>query len=333
MKLPKISIVIPVYNVEEYIVECLQSVMRQTYAGPIECIIVDDCGKDNSIAITERLIAEYKGAISFHVLHHEHNRGLSAARNTGTEVASGDYVYYLDSDDYISDDSIESLVAPLKEQSFDMVVGDYLAFGGYWDTAALYSESGIVLGKNEIFETLCYKSIYVMAWNKLVSLSTLRKYNVHFIESILHEDEPWTFELSTLLESIYVVKKPTYFYRIRSNSIVGMCKSKEKAHQEYLSYQQIIESILKCAKQKQVSGEAFEELVHYLVNTMIYIGFDNNISIRDSYFKIRKLYDKPCGVSLLYRNKRIFKKRLHWYLPKHLAYLYLKQKYIRNNRR
>lgn len=96
IKQPKISIIIPVYNVAEYITECLQSVIRQTYQGEIECIIVEDCGTDNSIAVAERLIAEYRGSIEFRILHHERNRGLSAARNTGTDAATGDYIYYLD---------------------------------------------------------------------------------------------------------------------------------------------------------------------------------------------------------------------------------------------
>ena len=76
IKPPKISIIIPIYNVEEYITECLQSVMRQTYKGHIECILVDDCGKDNSISVAEHLIADYKGQIEFRILHHERNRGL-----------------------------------------------------------------------------------------------------------------------------------------------------------------------------------------------------------------------------------------------------------------
>ena len=123
-KLPKISIIIPIYNVAEYITECLQSVMRQTYKGEIECILVDDCGKDKSISVAEQLISDYKGQIEFRILHHEHNRGLSAARNTGTDAATGDYIYYLDSDDYISDDCIEVLTQPLEVCEYDMVLGD-----------------------------------------------------------------------------------------------------------------------------------------------------------------------------------------------------------------
>ena len=75
--------------------------MRQTYQGAMECLIVDDCGTDDSMAIAERTIATYEGPIVFQVLHHERNRGLSAARNTGTLAAKGDYLYYLDSDDEI----------------------------------------------------------------------------------------------------------------------------------------------------------------------------------------------------------------------------------------
>ena len=94
MNQPSISIIVPVYNVEPYVEECIHSVMRQTYTGPMECIVVDDCGTDNSMAVVEGLIANYKGPISFKVLHHKHNRGLSAARNTGMDAATGDYYFF-----------------------------------------------------------------------------------------------------------------------------------------------------------------------------------------------------------------------------------------------
>ena len=73
MNQPKISIIIPVYNVEPYIDECLHSVMRQTYKGPMECLVVDDCGTDKSMDVAERLIAEYDGTIEFRVFRHEKN--------------------------------------------------------------------------------------------------------------------------------------------------------------------------------------------------------------------------------------------------------------------
>ena len=90
----KISIIVPVYNVEPYIRECFSSIATQTYKGKIECIFVDDCGQDKSVEILEELIADYHGSISFSIIHHEHNKGLSGARNTGICHATGDYLYF-----------------------------------------------------------------------------------------------------------------------------------------------------------------------------------------------------------------------------------------------
>ena len=107
----RISIIIPVYNVELYVEECLQSVANQTMTEGIECIIVDDRGQDNSMDIVRHFVDDYQGAISFHILKHEKNGGLSAARNTGIEAATGEYVYFLDSDDYLVPSAIETLIS------------------------------------------------------------------------------------------------------------------------------------------------------------------------------------------------------------------------------
>lgn len=120
-----VSVIIPVYQVSAYIERCLLSVMNQTFQN-IECIIVDDCSPDDSIDKCERLISSYNGPISFKILHHERNRGLSAARNTGTDAASGEYIFYLDSDDEITSDCIEILVAIVKNHPVvDVVIGNY----------------------------------------------------------------------------------------------------------------------------------------------------------------------------------------------------------------
>ena len=98
----KVSIIIPVYNVSAYIERCVKSVMKQTYSGDIECILVNDATPDDSIDIAKRLIADYNGPIQFRILNHEHNKGFSATRNTGIDAATGDYLYFFDSDDEIT---------------------------------------------------------------------------------------------------------------------------------------------------------------------------------------------------------------------------------------
>ena len=83
----KISIIVPAYNVEQYIFECLNSVAFQTFNGVIECLVIDDCGQDKSINVAENFIDMYEGKVEFRIIHREKNGGLSAARNTGLKEA------------------------------------------------------------------------------------------------------------------------------------------------------------------------------------------------------------------------------------------------------
>lgn len=231
--LPKISIIIPVYNVEPYIAECLQSVMRQTYTGEIECVLVDDCGTDKSIEVAEQIIEDYnianqkskiKNPISFRILHHDHNRGLSAARNTGTDAATGDYIYYLDSDDYINDDCIEVLTQPLQEYDYDMVIGDARRF--YDNTGApsipLCGETTAVLSQSEIFAKhyIAKRKIDLVAWNKLIKRCMYIKHDLSFLEGQLEEDELFTYKYCCCIQTMCIQNRITYFYRIRDNSII-----------------------------------------------------------------------------------------------------------------
>jgi len=235
---PRISVIIPFYNVELYIEYCLQSVMQQTYPGSLECILVDDCGTDKSVAIAEELIAGYKGSIEFKVLHHEHNRGLSAARNTGMDASTGDYVYFLDSDDWISEDCIEKLTEPIQQERFDIVVGGYEMVG----TLPYFLELSLPEGRyheSGISKTFCNQGVYVMAWNKLYCKEFLQKNHLCFEESKVHEDEILAFELSCIEKSFYVIKSVTYYYRIRENSIVTSDDSMKKI----LGYLGVLQSV------------------------------------------------------------------------------------------
>ena len=128
----KVSIIIPVYNVELYILKCLESVAAQTMSEGVECILVDDCGKDNSVRIAEDFIRCYQGNIEFVLLHHEHNGGLSAARNTGVRAAKGEYVYFLDSDDEIMPNCMELLYSRVEKYgTVDLVVSPLCEERGY----------------------------------------------------------------------------------------------------------------------------------------------------------------------------------------------------------
>ena len=111
-----VSIIIPIYNVEKYVAECLNSVISQTYDhSKIECILVDDCTPDKSMDVVNKIIGEYNGEMTFITRRHKENKGLSAARNTGISIATGEYLYFLDSDDYIYPNSLELLMEGVEK--------------------------------------------------------------------------------------------------------------------------------------------------------------------------------------------------------------------------
>lgn len=217
----KVTIVIPLYQVEDYIEPCLRSVANQTYTGPIECIIVDDCGTDTSCQIVEKFISDYKGNIDFILLHHDHNRGLSAARNTGMDHASGEYIYFLDSDDEITPDCIEKLTKPLESYRYDFVIADFSIVGGYPITTYLKARGEY---KSGIKEAYYRKEWNVNAWNKLCNLDFLKRVALTFKEGIIHEDVLWSFYLANYAQSMYALTEKTYIYKLRESSIMGQMK-------------------------------------------------------------------------------------------------------------
>lgn len=222
----KISIIIPVYNVAPYIQACLKSVKSQTYKN-IEVIFVDDCGTDNSIALATEFLAGCKG-INYQILHHAQNGGLSAARNTGLKAAKGEYVYFLDSDDVLTEDALGKLMKPLEDQHYDLVVGDYVTYPNPVTSSMLVLPEGPVMGQKNILRTYAQGLWYVMAWNKLCSREFLMENNLFFEEGLLHEDVIWTFKVACKAASMYVVKQPTYIYSIREASIMtGMSIDKD----------------------------------------------------------------------------------------------------------
>ena len=226
----KVSIIIPVYNVEPYVERCLQSVMLQTYNDLIECLIVDDCGTDRSMDVVERIVDAYHGPIRFKIIHHERNRGLSAARNTGMAAATGDYLFFLDSDDEISVNCIEKLTSPLKEEQFDLVVGNIRTIGDEKVRLAvnLKLSDGFVLYGEQVLETY-RKGWNMIAPNKLYRTAFIREHGLQFKEGLIHEDELWSFQVACLAQSLRAVNQLTYIYYIRDNSITTSMNAKRNS--------------------------------------------------------------------------------------------------------
>ena len=219
-----ISLVIPVYKVSRYVERCLKTVMSQT-CDDFECILVDDASPDDSIAKCERMIASYEGNIRFRILHHERNRGLSAARNTGMDAATGDYILFVDSDDMITDDCVEKLMAPVQaDPSVEMV---YAASMRFSDNGQMDQSKNFARERAEFRTQREVRDFYLdpagpfihAAWNKLTCRDFIKRHGLRFIEGQLWEDALWTFFEMKHLSHLVFLPSVTYFYFRRSDSI------------------------------------------------------------------------------------------------------------------
>lgn len=237
-----VSIIIPIYNVERYIEECLNSIFSQTVEDGIECILVDDCGQDNSVSIAKECISKYKGDISFSFLHHDHNKGLSAARNTGAKNARGKYLLFVDSDDKLYPHTIESMWSlAVKYPGVELVQG---------------SENNIFkLNKRRLPEysdnvewvrkAFCTGLITDAAWNRLVLKDFFFEHDVQFAEGYIQEDTLWSFQLQKYITSIAFCFENTYFYRFNPDGIMQSASKEKTARQFSLVYNIIYSSLCK----------------------------------------------------------------------------------------
>ena len=224
----KVSIIIPVYNVAPYIERCLQSVVSQTYHD-IECILVDDCGTDESCRIARSFIDEYKGIISFTFVTHHKNQGLAAARNTGIKNATGDYLYFLDSDDTITPDCIDTLIGLFKKYpDIDFAQGNYLnndhAFGHY----SFSEDVPTYVNTHSKIEDLMLCNIVTSSCNRLLSRDFILNNQLFFPIGLLHEDLYWIYFTTKHTKAAAFIPKGLYIYYQNEDSIVTSTSNKTR---------------------------------------------------------------------------------------------------------
>lgn len=215
MKNIKLSIVLPVYQVEKYIADCLQSIL-QIKSISYEIIIVDDGSTDKSIEIAKSILAG-KNNVKF---LSQSNQGLSAARNTGLKAASGEYIWFVDSDDMIDSHGIELVLT--KDTDTDIIINNFTKVktqSSQVYTSTL-STNNIYTGA-ECLEKYYLRQILTVVWRNLYRREFLLENNLLFFEGILYEDVEWSPRTIFKAKSIKYTNINTYYYRTRSNSIVN----------------------------------------------------------------------------------------------------------------
>lgn len=215
----KISVIIPVYNVEKYLCACVNSVINQTYKN-LEIILVDDGSTDSSGAICD----EYALKDERIKVYHKSNGGLSSARNYGLDRMSGDYVFFLDSDDFISLQCLEKMLEVSIEQNADIVSSLNKRFATESDliTQNAVKKEIVVYSSKQTLENTFKKTenFFVVSWAKLYKYKTFD--NLRFTEGVIHEDEFICHRLYGQINKFVLLKEELYFYRENPCSITGV---------------------------------------------------------------------------------------------------------------
>ncbi len=247
--MPKVSIILPVYNVEKYILTCVMSIVQQSYKN-IEIIIVDDCGIDNSMKIIEEYLNTLHTKDFIHIIRHEFNKGVSAARNTGINHATGEFIFFIDSDDYISFNCIESFIRIAKKHPIVDIIFGSAEYAPYkWKDSIIAVNSDYFPEFVQDTNWICKhffkkKQIFpITAWNKLINKNYIIKNNLFFKEAIIYEDNLWNWRIGNTVKSIAFNKNITYYYRYVSNSIVNKPYNKKNMESETIIIREMSKSI------------------------------------------------------------------------------------------
>lgn len=218
MKKRLISVIIPVYNVEDFLPRCIDSAIKQTYEN-LEIFLVDDGSTDAS----GRICDEYKKKDNRIKVIHKRNGGLSDARNVAIDSMKGDYVFFLDSDDYMSEETISLLYKCMIDNEADIVTTQYIEFSGedYIESdRAIVSKDCITLSNKDALENLMYqKDCKTSAWGKLYKASLFD--NIRYPKGKICEDLPTTYLLFAKASKICLGIGKLYYYNQRQGSIIN----------------------------------------------------------------------------------------------------------------
>ena len=212
----KFSIIVPIYNISSYIDQCVESIAKQTYKD-IEIILVNDGSTDDSLTI----LKEWRKLDERIKIINKSNGGLSSARNAGLACANGEYIVYIDGDDWVSHDFLSSIVNYIEKKGiFDLICFDYWSYFGPHDMKKVSHNSSIEMADGiTFFENSQFK---FTAWSKVYRKAYLDSMNLLFLEGRLHEDISYTVPLCVCARKVGWVNRPLYYYRQnRKNSIMA----------------------------------------------------------------------------------------------------------------
>ena len=280
---PLISIIVPCYNVQEYINECVKSLLDQDYPN-LEILLIDDGSTDG----TGNLAKEFAAKNANVIYHRQENGGLSCARNTGIDLSKGEYIAFVDSDDYVKRDYISKLYNALNNSDADISACGYSKFGAEEETVTFDTDK--LISSHEAMRILgdIYPKenvLLVIACNKLFKKSLFDNYR--FSLNKIHEDEFAAHRLLGAADSIMLVSDSLYLYRIRENSITGGANYQSIKHMDYID---ALYDRLLCMNQMMFNDLFIFALYTYFegIKHLMSVYDDENIRKYKLYSQFRK---------------------------------------------
>lgn len=265
-----VSVIVPVYKVPEYLDRCVESIRNQTYTD-LEIILVDDGSPDDC----PQMCDAYAKKDERIVVIHQSNGGLSAARNAGLKNCKGEYIIYVDSDDYIKDDMIETLVAGIENYDADIAISTYYLSVGE-KQEALRLSGKVFVGKTEDMIEIIYSNGLWQAWAKLIKRDIALA--CPFIDRLIYEDYENTPRLLVHSSRIVVFMDGRYIYTVRNNSIMG-----ERQKATSVDFARITKNTIELYNREPYRDNIKEFMLSFLFKQLVYnyhttIRYDNSVN-------------------------------------------------------
>ena len=282
--MPKVSVIVPIYNVEKYLEKCINSLLSQTLED-IQIILVNDGSKDNSGNIAREYEKNNKNRI---IYVEKENGGLSDARNYGLKYATGDFIAFLDSDDYIEKNAYEEMYNKAIEENADYVECDFI-----WEFPNKIRVDKQYPYKNKK-EMLSF--VRVVAWNKLIKRQLITDNNLEFPKGLRYEDVEFTYKLIPFINKFAYVDKPFIHYVQREGSIANV--QNERTAEIFT----VLDNVIEFYKKNNIYEEYRNELEYNYARYLLCSSLKRMCKIKDKTIREKLLTESWERLNLNFPN-------------------------------
>lgn len=276
--MPLVTIIIPVYNTQKYLKKCLDSVVNQTYKN-IEIILINDASSDNSLFIMEEYKKNFK---KIKLVNKLKNTGLSDSRNIGLEYANGEFIYFLDSDDWIKIDTIEKLLYLIKTYETSLAIGNYAEVIASVPLK-FFLQKKVNLWNLEENKDLLYNDIGSV-WNKLYSHKLIE--NLRFPTGLWYEDNAFNFPLLAKAKQVVKTNEIFYFYRrhIGSITLTTRFTPTSKVFDYYEIAECLIDNFQTLNLYESYKEQIFTLAEKMIINPLLIVSHYSHLSLEDKHY-------------------------------------------------